>query len=257
MDAAPQPLNERRVPMTKQLLTRPSAACDMRPAASCAVSVLGPIQMSPAVSVIALARHYASQTMESLTALAAYCAVMSGTPGPNNVMLATSGANFGYRRTLPYLFGINTGVFALTVAVCLGLGALFVRYPQLHGALKIIGALYLVYLSWKLAGAGLAKAASVGEPLTFIDGATFQLVNPKSWMKAATIATVFMPVEVGPLSGALIVAGIGMLIGFPLISVWTLFGVGIGRFLSTPLRLRVFNAVMALSLLVLATGLLI
>jgi threonine/homoserine/homoserine lactone efflux protein len=195
--------------------------------------------------------------MEGLTALVAYCALMSGTPGPNNVMLATSGANFGYRRTLPCLLGVNAGVFALTVAVCLGLGALFARYPQLHGALKIIGALYLVCLAWKLAGAGLAKASTVGEPLTFVDGASFQLVNPKSWMRAATIATVFMPVGVGPLPGALIVAGIGLLIGFPLISVWTLFGVGIGRFLNTSLRLRVFNLAMALSLLVLATGLLV
>jgi threonine/homoserine/homoserine lactone efflux protein len=195
--------------------------------------------------------------LEGLAPLAAYCALMSGTPGPNNVMLATSGANFGYRKTLPYLLGINAGVFGLTVVVCLGLGAVFARYPQIHQVLKIIGALYLVYLSWKLAGARLASKAAVGTPLTFVDGASFQLVNPKSWMKAATLATVFMPVEMSPILGALLVATVSLAIGFPLISGWALFGVAIGRVLSTPLRLRVFNGAMALSLLVLAVSLLV
>ncbi|MCD6077207.1 MAG: putative rane protein [Ramlibacter sp.] len=195
--------------------------------------------------------------IESLAPLATYCALMSATPGPNNVMLAASGANFGYRRTLPYLLGINAGVFALTIVVCLGLGAVFARYPQVHGALKIAGALYLVWLSWKLAFARLGDKAAVGTPLSFVDGATFQLVNPKSWMKAVTLASVFMPVGMHPAFGAMVVAIVSLAIGFPLVSIWALFGVAIRRFLDTPLRLRLFNAVMGLGLLALAVTLLL
>lgn len=195
--------------------------------------------------------------LEGLISLGIYCALMSGTPGPNNVMLATSGANFGYRRTLPHILGINAGVFGLTLVVCLGLGSLFTRYPQLHTGLKVVGAIYLVYLSWKLAGAGLVESAAGARPLSFFEGAAFQLVNPKSWMKAATIATVFMPITLTPLSGAILVSVIGFVVGFPLISVWTLFGVAISRFLKTPLRLRIFNASMGLSLLILAISLLL
>lgn len=194
--------------------------------------------------------------LDSLLPLTAYCALMSGTPGPNNVMLATSGANFGYRRTLPHMLGINAGVFALTLVVCLGLGAVFARWPDLHAVLRVAGALYLVWLAWKLAGASAAHGGAVRNPLSFVEGAAFQVVNPKSWMKAATIATVFMPAELGPVGGALLVSAVGLVVGFPLISVWTLFGVAIGRFLGTPSRLRVFNGAMGLSLLALAVALL-
>jgi threonine/homoserine/homoserine lactone efflux protein len=193
--------------------------------------------------------------LESLVPLGIYCALMSGTPGPNNVMLATSGANFGYQRTLPHLLGINAGVFAMTMVVCLGVGAVFAQYPALHDTLKMAGAAYLVFLAWKIAGASLSQGAAGARPLSFAEGAAFQVVNPKSWMKAATIATVFMPTTISPVLGALLVSVVGLVVGFPLISIWTLFGVAIGRFLSSPSHLKVFNGAMALSLVVLAVSL--
>lgn len=189
--------------------------------------------------------------------LVAYCALMSGTPGPNNVMLATSGANFGFRRTLPHMIGINAGVFSLTAIVCMGLGAVFTRYPMVHSVLKVAGSLYLVYLAWRLVGATVSDHAGTAKPLSFAEGAAFQLVNPKSWMKAATIATVFMPTDMNTVQAALLVSTIGWIVGFPMIALWTMFGVGIRRFLSSPKRLRIFNAVMGLSLLALAVRLML
>ncbi|MES2999766.1 MAG: LysE family translocator [Pseudomonadota bacterium] len=180
---------------------------------------------------------------------------MSGTPGPNNVMLATSGANFGYRKTLPHLLGINSGLFALTAVICAGLGAVFTRYPVIHLVLKYAGAVYLAYLAWKLAGASLARGETAAKPLSFAEGAAFQLVNPKSWIKAVTIATFFMPPGIDALAGALLVSIVGLVIGFPLISCWTLFGVGMRRFLDSPRRLKLFNLLMGLSLVVLAVSL--
>ena len=140
-----------------------------------------------------------------LLPLMTYCFVMSSTPGPNNVMLATSGAMFGYRRALPQIFGTNSGVAVQTFVTCLGLGSLFVAFPVLHQILRVTGALYLVFLAWKLSASSLGEARET-KPLTFAQAALFQAVNPKSWVKAITLASVFMPVGLSAPVGALLVA---------------------------------------------------
>lgn len=189
--------------------------------------------------------------MNELLPLMSYCLLMSGTPGPNNMLMLACGAQQGYRRTLPAVLGINTGVALLTFAACLGLGALFNAWPVLHGALKLAGTLYMLVLAWRLAGSPVAQARSP-EVLSFRQAMLFQLVNPKSWIKSVTLASVFMPSGLSVLPGALVVAGIGAVIGFPCTSSWALFGTWIGRCLKSPLRQRLFNAIMAASLAVLA-----
>lgn len=193
--------------------------------------------------------------MNELLPLLTYCALMSGTPGPNNMMLVASGAHHGYRRTLPAILGINAGGAVQTFVTCLGLGVLFTRWPLLHAALKLAGTLYMLVLAWKLAGAGAAQDRPP-QRLRFAEAALFQAVNPKSWLKAVTLASVFMPPQLGIVQGALVVSGVGALIGFPCVSMWALFGSWIGRFLKSPARRRVFNAIMAASLAVLALMLL-
>jgi threonine/homoserine/homoserine lactone efflux protein len=190
--------------------------------------------------------------MTDLLPLMTYCFVMSSTPGPNNVMLTASGANFGYRGALPHIMGINAGGFVQTYVTCLGLGALFVAYPSsLHTALRIGGAVYLLVLAWQLTGASVGPAQAA-RPLSFAQGALFQAINPKSWVKAITLASVFMPAGLSAPVGALLVATIGLLIGFPCISMWALFGVAIRRLLADPHKQRLFNLLMAGTLLVLA-----
>ncbi|MDR7332899.1 LysE family translocator [Roseateles asaccharophilus] len=193
--------------------------------------------------------------MDELLPLAGYCALMSGTPGPNNMMLVASGAHHGYRRTLPAILGINAGGAVQTFATCMGLGALFTTWPALHAALKLAGTLYMLVLAWKLAGSAAAQDRPP-ERLGFAEAALFQAVNPKSWLKAITLASVFMPPQLGIVPGALLVSLVGALIGFPCISMWALFGTGIGRFLGSPARRRAFNAIMGASLAVLALMLL-
>ncbi|WP_437971110.1 LysE family translocator [Sorangium sp. So ce260] len=190
--------------------------------------------------------------MTDLLPLATYCFVMSSTPGPNNMMLTASGANFGYRRSLPHVLGISAGGAVQTFVSCLGMGALFTAYPVLHGALRVAGALYLLVLAWKLTGGAAIKGAEVPRPLSFAQGALFQAVNPKSWVKAITLASVFMPADMGVASGALLVSAVGLVIVFPCISAWALFGVAIRRFLTDPRRQRLFNGIMAGALAVLA-----
>ena len=189
--------------------------------------------------------------MTELLPLMTYCFVMSSTPGPNNVMLTASGANFGYRSTLPQMLGIHAGAFVLSFVTCLGLGAVFAAVPMAQTALRIAGSLYLLFLAWKLTGASVGQA-QLPRPVTITQAALFQAVNPKSWVKAITVASVFMPAGMSTLSGAWRVSVIGLVIGFPCISMWTLFGVVIRRLLIDARRQRMFNGAMAAMLGVLA-----
>lgn len=189
--------------------------------------------------------------MTELLPLMTYCLVMSSTPGPNNVMLTASGANFGYRGALPQILGINVGGFIQTFITCLGLGTLVAGHPTAQMALRVAGALYLIYLATRLAGATVGEGRAP-RPVSFVQGAVFQAVNPKSWIKAVTLASVFMPAGVGVVPGALMVSTIGLVIGFPCISMWALFGVAIRRLLKDPRKQRVFNLLMAGTLVVLA-----
>ena len=189
--------------------------------------------------------------MTELVPMMTYCLVMSSTPGPNNMMLTASGANFGYRGSLPQILGINVGGFVQTFVTCLGLGALFVAYPVLHTTLRFAGAAYMLWLAWQLTG-GAVSDAQLARPVSFVQGALFQAVNPKSWIKAITLASVFMPTGLSTLWGALLVSFIGLVIGFPCISMWALFGVAIRRFLTDARRMRVFNVIMGFTLAALA-----
>ncbi|MFY7864694.1 LysE family translocator [Roseateles sp.] len=184
-----------------------------------------------------------------LLPLASYCFVMSGTPGPNNVLLASSGANFGYRRALPLILGIQVGGALLTLLTCLGLGSLFTAFPVLHQILRMTGALYLIWLAWKLRAMSVAEA---GQPMTMWQAVLFQAINPKSWVKAITLASVFMPTGLSVPLGALLVTLTGILVGLPVSSTWALFGVAIRHFLQDPLKRRVFNLSMGATLVVLA-----
>jgi threonine/homoserine/homoserine lactone efflux protein len=186
-----------------------------------------------------------------LLPLMTYCLVMSSTPGPNNVMLTASGANFGYRETLPQILGINLGGFVQTYLCCLGLGTLITQWPAAQTLLRVAGALYLLVLAWKLAGGSVGEAR-LQRPVSFAQSAIFQAVNPKTWIKAITLASVFMPAGMSAPVGALVVSVIGAVIGIPCVSMWALFGVAIRHLLSDPRKQRAFNLAMGATLVVLA-----
>ena len=186
-----------------------------------------------------------------LLPLATYCALMSSTPGPNNMMLTTSGARFGYWRTLPQILGIALGVLLQTLLCCLGLGALVMALPGTQLLLRVAGALYLLWLAWQLLRSSVVEAV-MPAPISFAQGCMFQAINPKAWSRSITIGAVFMPPELGPLQGAALVSALGALIGVPCVSIWALFGVGIRRWLSDARVQRRFNAMMAAGLAIMA-----
>lgn len=183
---------------------------------------------------------------------ATYAFVMSITPGPNNVMLTASGANFGFRRTLPHMLGISAGCGLQITAVCAGLGALFHQWPVLQTVLQWVGATYLLYLGWKLLGSGEVREGQAKQPIGFWQGAAFQFVNPKAWVMSLTAAALFLPTDVSVLAACGYLVATMVLINMPCIAVWALFGSSLRGFLTRPSRRAVFNIVMALALA--ATG---
>lgn len=188
---------------------------------------------------------------ELLAGLALFSFVSSITPGPNNLMLMASGANFGFRRTLPHMLGVGIGFTAMVTLVGLGLVGLFEAYPLSYDVLKVVSVIYLVYLAWKIATsaapAGTNNAeAERGKPLTFIQAVLFQWVNPKAWTMALTALTVYAPSQ--SLLSVLLVAVVFGLINLPCVSSWTLLGQQLQRLLTSQRRLVVFNVSMAILL---------
>lgn len=192
--------------------------------------------------------------MPDLLPLSLYIAALSVTPGPNNVMLTASGVNFGFRRTLPHMLGIGAGCAVQILLVSLGLGSLFARLPWLHDALQWGGAAYLVYLALRVARAGAVERAEGARPLSWLEAAAFQWVNPKAWIMVITTVALFLPAGAAPWSAGLVLAAVMMVVNLPCIAVWALFGVSLARFLTDARRRRAFNGAMAL--LLVATALL-
>jgi threonine/homoserine/homoserine lactone efflux protein len=183
-------------------------------------------------------------------AFATYSFVMSITPGPNNVMLTASGANFGFRRTVPHILGITFGFSVVLLAVCAGLDAIFTRWPDLQAVLRWAGAAYLVYLGWRILRSGEAKAGRSPKPLTVVEAAAFQFLNPKAWVMTLTAAAVFLPREFGPLRACIYMVAVMAIVNLPCITVWALFGSSMRGFLASPRGRMTFNAVMAIALAV-------
>lgn len=185
-------------------------------------------------------------------AFATYSFVMSITPGPNNVMLTASGANFGFRRTVPHILGITFGFSFVLLAVCAGLDALFTRWPQLQTVLRWAGALYLLYLGWRILRSGETREGHSPKPLTFIEAAAFQFLNPKAWVMTLTAAAMFLPREQSFLAACLYMVAVMAVVNLPCITVWALFGSSLRGFLASPKGRVTFNAAMAVALA--ATG---
>ena len=187
-------------------------------------------------------------TQELFLALLGFAFVTSVTPGPNNMMLLASGVNFGFRRTVPHMLGISIGHALMVFLVGLGLAGVFRAWPPALLALKIASVAYMLWLAWKIAqsgapGEGRAKAA----PMTFLQAAAFQWVNPKAWVMAVTAITTYSIPNAYMLS-VLLLTGLFMAMAVPGCSAWILFGTGLRRWLANPMRLRLFNVTMAVLL---------
>jgi threonine/homoserine/homoserine lactone efflux protein len=187
--------------------------------------------------------------LDMLLGLIAFVAAMAFTPGPNNIMVTASGVNFGFARTIPHILGITFGFFVLVTVCAAGLGAIFVAYPPLQLALKAAGAVYLLWLAWKIATAAPASSEQdhVSQPISFWQATLFQWVNPKAFVAALSgIAIYVRPSHwLTDFAALQIVFTVATVIA---VATWTGFGVALRRLLSDRRHARLFNIAMAVLL---------
>jgi threonine/homoserine/homoserine lactone efflux protein len=178
-----------------------------------------------------------------------FCIVMSFTPGPNNAMLMASGLNYGLRKTVPHIFGVALGFGFLGFCVSAGLGMIFIQFPIIYTMLKYLGAVYLLYLAWLIGTTkpGASSGSRKSRPMTFLEAAAFQWVNPKGWVMVVGAASTYGDMAKAPWNAVLITA-IFILMGFVSCYMWAGFGSYLQRWLHKPKAVRIFNIIMALLL---------
>ncbi|NLY16776.1 MAG: LysE family translocator [Gammaproteobacteria bacterium] len=192
----------------------------------------------------------------SLT-LVSYIFVMAVTPGPNNVLLAASGVNYGLRRTLPMAMGIALGGGFHCFASMLMFGQLFELVSIIRLPIAVVGCLYLLWLAWQLFRAAAPESGEQGRPLTFMQMVLFQWVNPKAWVMMLNMAALFMP-EQGPLwSSAMLIGMIDAVVSLPCVLLWAWLGDRLRLVLQRPRHLLLFNGLMAVCLALTAAWLLL
>ena len=193
-------------------------------------------------------------TTELLAALAVFALVSSITPGPNNLMLMTSGINFGLARTIPHMLGVSLGLTLMIALIGLGVMKIIEAIPGSTLIITAASGLYLLYMAWRIATTDTSPAengvlVAKSKPLTFVQAALFQWINPKAWTMALTAISAYAPKSQGWV-GVVVVAGVFGVVNLPSTATWAVMGAKLRNFLSDPLRLRTFNIIAALLLVV-------
>jgi threonine/homoserine/homoserine lactone efflux protein len=187
-------------------------------------------------------------SLDLLVALVAFAFVMAITPGPNNAMVLASGLSFGFRRSIPHMLGISLGFAFMIAMVGIGLAQVFEHWPVLYTIMKYAGALYMLWLAWAIATAhGIKEGKTKGQPLSFLQAAAFQWINPKAWVIAIGACAAYTSHEHFLFSMAIVVL-VFCVVTLPSIGVWALCGVGLRRLINNPRALRAINITMALLL---------
>ena len=189
--------------------------------------------------------------LDFILPLFGFAVVGSITPGPNNFMLASSGLNFGFRRTVPHLLGVALGFPLMVLLVGLGLAELFTASPLLHLVLKWLGVLYLAYLAFRIATAPpvAAEGKAMAKPLRFLEAVAFQWINPKAWILAVGAIATYSTMNGRDFGEIAVMAAIFLVAGMPSAILWAGFGTLVRRWLSEPGHVRAFNLTMAAALL--------
>lgn len=188
---------------------------------------------------------------EQLLAFSLFSLAGAITPGPNNTISTLSGATFGFRRTMPQMVGVSIGYPLMLAALGLGLGEVFKVAPWLHGAMRYVGAAFLLYLAWKLVRANAPQSAGSARPVGFFEAFFFQWLNPKAWSIALGAIAAFTTPGLSTHAFLWEVATftlISVVVTFPSLVLWCLFGVAISAMLKDERKRRIFNYSLAVIL---------
>lgn len=188
--------------------------------------------------------------MDHLPALILFAAIAAVTPGPNNIMLMSSGVNFGVRASLPHLLGICFGVPMMLTAAGFGVGALFQEFPWAHELVKVLGLCYLTYLAYRIATSSAEPSQlTKPKPLSFFQAALFQWINPKTWMMGTSAIATYTSVGSDLTGQIAVVVLVFFALTWPSAGIWLLFGTVLRKMLQNPVHRKIFNYSMAALLL--------
>lgn len=185
--------------------------------------------------------------MDTLLPLATFAFVSSITPGPNNIMLTSSGILFGFVRSIPHMLGITFGFGVMLVLCAAGIGSLVLAVPAIHVVLKSLGSAYLLYLAWQLRSMAFRQDGnSFARPMSFLGAALFQFANPKAWVMAVTGASAFLPLVQPVWFAIALFCLVFCAINLPCVGVWAGTGAVLRRYLAQPVWQRLFCGVMVI-----------
>ncbi len=188
-------------------------------------------------------------SLDFFLAIFLFCFASCATPGPNNLMLLASGVNFGFKRTLPHMMGINFGFGVMVFLVGLGLAKLFDIYPALHAIMKWGSIAFMLYLAWKITTASAPQANKdvASQPMRWWQAAIFQWINPKGWVMGLSAISAYVPQQNGSASmpHLVVLALMFIVVNIPVGMVWTLFGVRLRTWLADDAHRHWFNYGMA------------
>jgi threonine/homoserine/homoserine lactone efflux protein len=188
--------------------------------------------------------------MEFYLVILLFAASTTITPGPNNIMIMTSGLNYGVKKSIPHLLGICFGFPVMVVLVGLGFSVIFEKYPLIHEIIKVLGVVYLLYLAWLIASSSPASLESANsKPFSFIQAASFQWVNPKAWVMATGAVATYTTVSADVFVQVIYIALAFFIVAFPCVGIWLYFGAGLKKYLKSANHQKVFNITMAFLLI--------
>lgn len=189
--------------------------------------------------------------MESAQALALFVFFSVITPGPNNLMIMNSAMNFGVARSMPHFMGIALGYPLMLVAMGLGLSQVFEQFPGVIQALQVVCGFMIVWLAWKMTRqvSNNTQQNPEAKPITLLQAAAFQWVNPKAWFMCTATIALFPPSQDDRYFDLLLLTLVATGVGAVCVSIWMLSGVPLRKLMNRPLLLRNFNYAMAISLL--------
>ncbi|MCI5071524.1 LysE family translocator [bacterium] len=182
--------------------------------------------------------------VEQILAIVIFAFVSSITPGPNNLMVLASATNFGFKKTIPHILGISLGFAFMLMMLGLGLSLVFKSYPIIETILKVCCVLFLFFLAYKIAtSSSIEKGKRSKTPISFIEAALFQWVNPKAWAMALTAVSLFSPNAT--FKAVIVMVMVFTFVNIPCVSTWSFAGSKLGNFLKDPKKLKYFNYIMA------------
>ena len=185
-----------------------------------------------------------------LLSIAIFTISSTMTPGPNNIMLLSSGLTFGYKRTIPHILGVTLGFSLMVLLVGLGFGIIFEKFPVVLKVLKVVGIAYLFWMAYKIATSkGSMNIKEKSKPFTFVQAALFQWVNPKGWIMSLTSISIFVSSKEDSITQVLIISLIFLLSGMLSTNTWAIGGVALKRFIKDESHVRKFNIIMAILLI--------